>query len=519
MTNVNRSVILISEDIETIKVFREIAEDNHINFLCDKHYTEESHDHDSPLLIVDMESAFYNSVIFESGGESGHRLIVLARRNDRKLFDYIKKIKPSGLILKPVDAVYAYAAIETACERLSEINIIKNDLIEARILSNSASEAKTRFMATISLEIRTPMNAIIGMTDLALLTNDSEEILDYLIDLKTASGKLLNLTNKILDFSKVETGEMKIEPAVFSLKHLVDSAMNRFQEQADEKQLEFTSSISPGIDDCYYGDPGRIGQILQHIISNAIKFTESGHVRIAVSSDTGNSPVENGMSLITFIVTDNGIGISPDKQMIIFEKFRQVEDSRTRSWGGTGLGLAISKSLTELMNGSIGVDSTPGCGSRFYFSIPLRVETALDKVTCETPAKYFHDGRVLQILLVEDNPVNARLAEVILKRLGHNVSAAKNGMIALEMLRESCYDLIFMDVEMPVMDGIETTRNIRSGSAGEDKKNIPIVAITAYALAEYENECIDSGMNYFITKPINVTLIPDILNRIKSNCS
>jgi len=282
--------------------------------------------------------------------------------------------------------------------------------------------------------------------------------------------------------------------------------------------LAFSSSISPGLEDCYYGDPDRIGQILEHIISNAVKFTDSGFVRVEVSSSSDSFQDGDEFSLIRFDVTDNGIGISPEKQSIIFDKFRQVEDSRTRRWGGTGLGLSISKSLTELMNGTIGVESTPGFGSRFYFSIPLRVEAALSKITCDSPAQIVPDERVLRILLVEDNPVNARLAEVIFKRLGHIVSAAKNGKIALDMVRENCYDVIFMDVEMPVMDGIETTRHIRSGSAGEENRDISIVALTAYALAEYQNECIDTGMDFFITKPINVMLIPDILNRVKSKC-
>jgi len=510
----NISVYLISEDSESIAVLNAMSAEFKFILYTENNYFSGNVDTRSDLVIADSDSVNYDSVIAGMSNTEGHRLVILAGKSYHKLFEDAERFKPSGIIFKPVEFKYAYPVILTSGLKCSEINRIKTSHRKLEALSEKASEAKTQFMATISHEIRTPMNAIIGMTDLALLTNDSEEILDYLIDLKTAAGKLLDITDKMLDVSKIESGELKIEPDVFSLKLAVSGAINRIRQQAEEKGLELSCSISGEAGDYYYGDAFRIEQILGHLLNNAVKFTDKGYVRldVLVSGQSCLSGVE--ASLLQFIVSDNGIGIPPEKQNLIFEHFNQVENSRTRSRGGTGLGLSISKKLAELMNGTIDIESTPGTGSRFYINIPLRKTGIFENTDFKRPDLVMRADRVLRILVVEDNPVNARLAEVIIRKLGHISDVAVNGMIALEILRNAHYDVIFMDVEMPVMDGIETTKQIRSGSAGKVNESIPIVAVTAYALAEYEKECLDAGMNYFLTKPINVMFIPELLNSI-----
>ena len=633
----NRYIKLISDDMQASAVIRTVAESNQYILQSENDLIPGDSGEQALIIIADRQSPYYKSLTEHAWSGVSHSLVILADRNDNEISAEIKRLRPSGVIYKPVDAVYAYAVIETAysgmiekeetfslgsliraaeempgiifvadknrnliytnrmfqnltgystaetelmlmensiilpCVKnilkkvisssgqwrgeiteknkkgdeftiLSSISPLKNssgeiigyvavsedisqrkeielNLEKAKKFSEEASEAKTRFIANISHEIRTPMNAIIGMTDLALLTNDSEEILDYLIDLKSATGRLLDLTDNILNFSKIETGEMRLEMSVFNLSQVIDSSINKFRGYAQEKGIILGSSLMSYVDNSFSGDSSAIGQVLDHLISNAVKFTETGliHLEVLVAGETFVHREKR--TLVQFILTDTGIGIPPDKIDIIFEKFIQAENSRTKCWGGAGLGLSISKKLVELMNGNLEVESTVGSGSRFSFTIPLKAEITAPDAERKIILSGSVPEKILRILVVDDNPVNTRLAEIVLKKLGHIVETAINGRVAIERLSEGCFDVIFMDIEMPVMDGMETTRLIRAGEAGKNKKSIPIVAMTAYAIEEYEYECLKIGMNYFLTKPINVTLIPELLNCINTDCS
>lgn len=399
-------------------------------------------------------------------------------------------------------------------EDISARKEIESNLEQARMVAEETSAAKTRFLATISHEIRTPMNAIIGMTDLALLTDDNDEKLDYLIELKGATRKLLRLTDDLLDFSKLESGKIKLDLKMLRLARVVKDAVERFAHSADDKKLNLTFSVSSDVSQRLTGDPFRIGQILDHLIGNSIKFTEKGNVEVNVVLSGETFIHREKYQLVKFSVSDTGIGISPEKQSVIFEKFRQCEETTARSWGGTGIGLAISQSLVRMMGGAIIVESSLDKGSNFSFTVPLKIELQETEENGRNLETITVSKRLMKILLVEDNPVNARITEIILKKLGHTVDIAGNGLISIDKLRESAYDVIFMDIEMPVMDGIEATRRIRNGEAGSRMQNIPVVAMTAHAVSEYEEECRKTGMNWFLTKPINVMLIPELLNAI-----
>jgi len=469
------------------------------------------------LIIAHMDYPGYMEFTEKTINESPYPHLLIGRKENPELYKEAARLKSAGIIFDPPDPDQVRSVILTSLNTLLAITELKGELQNSLRLQVESAEIKKRFMATINHEIRTPMNAIVGMTDLALLTNDSEEVLDYLIDLKTASGKLLNIMGSILDFSRAESGELKPEPENFSIRKMADSAVEMFQPSAAEKGLTLTGDVKDSVPDCCFGDHRRIRQVIDNLLDNAVRFTPAGFVKLEIEHSPGALTEDKQIILTDFSVSDSGIGIDPEKQETIFNMFSQAEDTCTRRWGGIGLGLTIAKTMAELMQGKISVQSKAGHGSRFLFTVPLLPGTVIDKVICEDSGR-IPSARTMKILVVEDNPVNARMAGIILKRLGHFHEVAVNGLQAIDMLKGNCYDVIFMDIEMPVMDGIETTKQIRAGAAGTDKIDIPIVAVSAYAVSDYENECLNAGMNYFLTKPVNIVLIPDILGRISSSC-
>jgi signal transduction histidine kinase/DNA-binding NarL/FixJ family response regulator len=394
----------------------------------------------------------------------------------------------------------------TVTARTAELQTSNEDLVAARDRAMDASRAKSEFLANMSHEIRTPMNGIMGMTDLVLdgeLTSDQR---DRLCTVRTSADTLLAILNDILDFSKIESGKLELEAVPFSIRDAVADALKPFAAHAHQKRIELTCRVDPSVPAGVVGDPTRIQQVLTNLVGNALKFTEHGQVLIAVAQElqAGNS------TKLHVSVTDTGIGIPVNQQATIFEAFRQADGSTTRRFGGTGLGLTISTTLVRLMGGRLWVESEPGVGSTFHFTL------ALDFVADSESHGTFSRGSVkwsagalargsggprLRILLVEDNIVNQQVAAGLLGRRGHLVSIAQNGREALTQLDEETVDLVLMDLQMPVMGGLDATAAIRAREKGTGR-HTRIVAMTAHAMAADRERCLAAGMDGYLSKPI-----------------
>ncbi len=403
-------------------------------------------------------------------------------------------------------------------------NSMVASLNRAQKVAEAAQHAKSQFLANMSHEIRTPMNAIIGFIDLARKECNTEKRDEYLA-LSAASGEhLLEIINDILDFSKAEAGELALEAIDFDLHHMVRSTMCIVSQKAVGKGLKTFCSIDDKIKFYVEGDPTRLRQIMINLIGNAIKFTDHGSVGVTVriAEDLGEKKI------IQFSVTDTGIGIPDDKKDIIFKSFSQADAATTRTYGGTGLGLAICKTYIEKMGGIIWIESREGKGSSFLFKIPFKVkESIVQQQTqpiapnslMEEAALIVDDERGnrhlthdlsckgIRVLLAEDNSINVRLMEIILRNLGCAFETVPDGQAVCNALRRNDYDVVLMDVHMPVMNGLDATKYIRE----ELNHRIPIIALTAAALEEEKAKCYESGMNDILLKPINVDKLKEKL--------
>jgi len=384
----------------------------------------------------------------------------------------------------------------------------KNEIIEAEKEKAEASEkAKHQFLANMSHEIRTPMNAIKGMTDILIRRNPNEDQQEYLDGIKQSSDSLLVIINDILDISKIEAGKVTLEYESFSLNELLHNVHTIMQFKAEEKGLELKKEM-PAEQLNVMGDANRLRQILINLIGNAIKFTEKGSVTTTIQSEK----IQDKLNLHV-TVSDTGIGIDEDRKVKIFESFEQAYSDTSRKFGGTGLGLSISKRLVELHNGSIWVESEKGKGSQFHLTIPYAIAETTTEVI---PAADVHSNIAvaltgIRILLVEDNAFNIVVAQEELEDAieGVQVTVAENGMIAVEQLKAAAFDVILMDVQMPVMNGFEATKAIRNFDS--ERANTPIIAMTANVLKEEVDLCYQAGMNDFIGKPFDTK---DLLNKI-----
>jgi PAS domain S-box-containing protein len=373
------------------------------------------------------------------------------------------------------------------------------ELKQARAVAESASRTKSDFLASMSHEIRTPMNAIMGIADLLAKTPLTPEQDKYVQIFRRAGDNLLNLINDILDLSKVEAAQLELEQTGFSLLDLAEKVMEMVAMRAQEKGLALSCEIAPNLPTDLVGDPTRLRQVLLNLVGNAIKFTEVGGVSLRITAD-GDSAVPTALR---FTIADTGIGIPSDKLSRVFERFTQADSSTTRRFGGSGLGLTICKRLVELMGGRIWVESGVGQGSVFTFAVPFEIWSGAPRGAA-VPTRVGLESSLppLRILLAEDSPDNCTIAMAYLESTPYSVDVAETGAIACRMFAAGHYDLVLMDRQMPVMDGLTATRTIRAWEQVNDRPPTPIIALTASALKGDREMCLAAGCTAFLTKPI-----------------
>jgi two-component system CheB/CheR fusion protein len=415
-----------------------------------------------------------------------HRII---RRDDKEVRFVHEKCQHQrdarGRIIRSVGII----------QDITERKKIATALRQAKEGAEQANQAKSAFLANMSHEIRTPMNVIIGMNKLIRETELTPQQQEYAEIVCRSSDILFALIKDILDFSKIEAGRIELETIPFQLRELISGTAKMLQVEAKAKGLSLFCEIADNIPHVVKGDPTRLCQVIMNLVNNAIKFTQQGKITVKTSLEKET----DRQIIIIFSVTDTGIGIPENRIQVLFKPFSQIDSSTTRKYGGTGLGLVISFSIVEMMNGTIKVESTPGKGSTFHCTFCFDKATSREKKELEGVEEQEENGSVsgLRGILAEDYPLNRKLAQILLEKLGISVKIACNGQEAVDAARKDKYDFILMDLQMPVMDGLEATKLLR-----KEQMTIPIIALTANATAEDRTECLSAGMDDYLSKPI-----------------
>jgi len=411
-----------------------------------------------------------------------------------------------GLMMAFLDRRAAGRAAALAeAERLRQLN---TELEAARAAAEAASEAKTRFLATMSHEIRTPMNGVLGMLEAAMRGKLDPKVHDQIATARDSAKNLLQILNDILDLSRIEAGELPIERISFSPRREIDNVLSMFEPAAVENGLTFNREIDPGLPQWVMGDPTRFRQILTNLVGNAFKFTAAGS--ISVSAHYSGIGGRNGT--VRVMVRDTGIGMDEKERAKLFARFSQADASTTRRYGGTGLGLAICRELATAMGGRIGVDSKPEQGSTFWFELPAEDGIEPDWLKAQKKADVTPSGR-LRILVAEDHPVNQKVLLALMEPVGHELHFVSDGVQAISAVEAETFDALLMDIHMPVMDGMAAARQIRS-LPGEVSR-IPIIALTANAMAGDRERCIEAGMNDYISKPVQIS---ELMEALANHC-